>query len=415
MNYQLNPQDDTGIESVRKDFPILDQKVNGHPLIYLDNAATTQIPVAVLNTLMEHYQTQNGNVHRGNHTLSQKSTAAFEHARANIARHLGVNADEVIFTSGTTAAINSVASSWQPEDSECNALIVTALEHHSNFIPWQQRCIREGWDFLVCPIDESGDIDINLLECMLNEHRVGMVACAHVSNVLGTVNPIEKLSEVAHEHGSLLFVDAAQSIRHENVDASKLGCDFLSFSGHKMLAPTGIGVLCGKEEHLSKMSPFSFGGEMVDRVSSIETTFADPPIRFEAGTPNYSGAIALSAAFDYLDEIGKDTVRERELHLLDYAQEKLACVPLVRILGHPRERAGCLSFVVEGVHPFDIAALLDSLGVAVRSGNLCAQPLLNETFDDRFVVRISPAFYNSFTEINAFISSLECVIQLLRG
>ena len=413
MSGKLSIDNDEGMEAIRADFPILKQIVHGRPLVYLDNAATTQLPQTVPDALMRHYATQNGNVHRGTHYLSQRSTEALEQARRRVAAHIGAREEEVIFTAGTTAGINALAACWQPEDARCNAIVVTALEHHANFVPWQQRCRHEGWEFLVCPLDRQGNVDFAAMESLLANHRVGLVACAQVSNVLGTVTDVAAMAQLVHGFGALLLVDAAQSIRHERVDVAQMGCDFLAFSGHKMMAPTGIGVLWGRFNHLAKLSPFMFGGEMVDEVRAAETTYADIPLRFEAGTPNYSGAIALGEAFSYLDGLGYDAIGRREHWLLAHAEQQLSRIGGLHIVGAPRHRAGCLSFVLDGIHPFDAATLLDALGFAVRSGNMCAQPLLNETYDHRFVLRVSPAFYNTFKEIDAFVAALERVVSML--
>ena len=404
------------VETVRRDFPILGQSVKGCPLVYLDNGATTQMPEPVLQEIVRHYHTDNANVHRGIHTLSERSTAALEAAREKVRAYLNAKqAEEIVFTKGTTDSVNTLARALEPHIGEGDAIVASALEHHANFVPWQQLCLRTGAKFLVAPLDGNGDVDLGALGRLLSENRVALVAMTHVSNVTGTVNPVARIAGMAHEHGALMLVDAAQSIRHEEVDVRAIGCDFLAFSGHKTCAPTGIGVLYGRFEELEKLSPVEFGGEMVDIVTTERTTFEVLPLRFEAGTPNYVGARALGAALDYLEGLGRKAVRSWEHELLAYAEERLSAVEGLKILGHPAHRAGCLSFTVKDVHPFDLAALLDTQGVALRSGNQCAQPLLHETYGIQNVTRLSPAFYNTREEIDACIAALERVIPLLQA
>ena len=404
------------VETVRRDFPILGQSVKGCPLVYLDNGATTQMPEPVLQEIVRHYHTDNANVHRGIHTLSERSTAALEAAREKVRAYLNAKqAEEIVFTKGTTDSVNTLARALEPHIGEGDAIVASALEHHANFVPWQQLCLRTGAKFLVAPLDGNGDVDLGALGRLLSENRVALVAMTHVSNVTGTVNPVARIAGMAHEHGALMMVDAAQSIRHEEVDVQVIGCDFLAFSGHKTCAPTGIGVLYGRFEELEKLSPVEFGGEMVDIVTTERTTFEVLPLRFEAGTPNYVGARALGAALDYLEGLGRKAVRSWEHELLAYAEERLSAVEGLKILGHPAHRAGCLSFTVKDVHPFDLAALLDTQGVALRSGNQCAQPLLHETYGIQNVTRLSPAFYNTREEIDACIAALERVIPLLQA
>lgn len=400
----------------RGDFPILDQSVKGHPLVYLDNGATTQIPEPVLREIVRHYHTDNANVHRGIHTLSGRSTAALEAAREKVRAYLNAErAEEIVFTKGTTDSLNMLARSMEARLGPGDAVVVSALEHHANFVPWQQLCLRTGARFLVAPLDEAGDVDLEAFGRLLDENQVAVVAMTHVSNVTGTVNPVARITRMVHDHGALMVVDAAQSIRHEKVDVREIECDFLAFSGHKMCAPTGIGVLYGRFSEFEKLDPVEFGGEMVDIVTTQTTTFEALPLRFEAGTPNYVGARALGAAVDYLEGIGRDAVCAYEHELLAYAEERLAAVEGLRLLGHPAHRAGCLSFAVENVHPFDLAALLDTQGIALRSGNQCAQPLLHEAYGIQNITRLSPAFYNTRAEIDACVTALERVIPLLQA
>ncbi|MDO5117161.1 MAG: cysteine desulfurase [Eggerthellaceae bacterium] len=400
----------------RTQFPILDQEVFKNPLAYLDNAATTQMPLRVLDTIRHHYLEQNANVHRATHELSGRSTNAFEAARDTVARFIGAkSSNTIIFTRGTTDSLNMLAQMFEQKWGASFSVLVSMLEHHSNFVPWQQAARRAGGTFATIPLDAQGDIDLEAYVKLLDESPVGIVSVAHVSNVLGTVNPLAQIIGMAHQRGWLVSVDAAQSIRHEHVDVAALDCDFLSFSGHKTLGPTGIGVLYGKEELLNELPPVAFGGEMVDTVRTSDTTFESAPLRFEAGTPNYVGAIGLAAALDYLELLGRDVVAEREYALFDYAEQCLEEVPGVQILGTPQKRAGVLSFSVEGVHPFDIATLMDKMGIAIRAGNQCAQPLLNEVYSLSSVARISPAFYNTFEEIDRAIDALERALSICRS
>lgn len=403
------------VNRIRKDFPILDQQVFGYQLVYLDNAATMQMPEPVLRAVMRHYHADNANVHRGIHALSERSTRALEEARERARSFINArSSDEIVFTSGTTESLNMLADMMVGTLRPGSAVVSTLMEHHANFVPWQQACARTGHPFLVVPLDECGDLDLGVYHKLLREHNVSLVTVAHVSNVLGTVNPVADIVARAHEQGALAVVDAAQSIRHERVDVQAIGCDFLAFSGHKMGAPTGIGVLYGRLDLLEDLQPVRFGGEMVDDVSVSGTTFAPPPLRFEAGTPNYVGAIGLAAAIDYLEGLGFDNIRERETKLIRYAEERLSHVPDLHILGNPKARAGCISFTVDDVHPFDLATMVDKLGVALRSGNQCAQPLLHEAYGVQNVTRLSPAFYNTVGEIETAIACTERVIKLLK-
>ena len=402
------------VSEVRKDFPILNATVYGRRLVYLDNAATMQMPEPVLRAIVRHYHEDNANVHRGIHALSERSTRALEEARERVAAFLNARcSDEVVFTGGTTASLNQLADMLDHHVPAESAIVTTMMEHHANFVPWQSLCQRTGRPFLAAPLDERGDLDLQALEELFAENDVGLLCVAHVSNVLGTVNPLQALIALAHAHGALAVVDAAQGIRHERIDVRALDCDFLAFSGHKIGAPTGIGVLYGKKRLLDELQPARFGGEMVDDVRVAATTFAAPPLRFEAGTPNYVGAIGLAAALAYLEGLGFDDIAGHEARLLAHAEEGLRSVDGLAILGNPVKRAGCLSFTVEGVHPFDLATMVDKLGVALRSGTQCAQPLLFEAYDVQAVTRLSPAFYNTFGEIDVAVEAVERVVALL--
>lgn len=402
------------VEAVRDDFPVLEQEVFGRPLVYLDSAATMQMPKPVLDAVVRHYTHDNANVHRGIHALSERSTRALEDARERARTFINAeSADEVVFTSGTTGSLNMLADMWAQTMRPGTAIVVTMMEHHANFVPWQQACARKGCAFCAAPLDANGDIDLAAFEELLEEHDVSLVSVAHVSNVLGTVNPVRAIAALAHAHGAAVVVDAAQSVRHERVDVRAIDCDFLAFSGHKMGAPTGIGVLYGKRAMLERLRPVRFGGEMVEDVRVGKTTFEELPLRFEAGTPNYVGAIGLAAAIDYLEQMGRDNVRAYEHELLAYAEQRLGEIDGLQVLGNPQHRAGCLSFTVEGAHPFDIATLADKLGIALRSGNQCAQPLLYEAYDVQSITRMSPAFYNTMGEIDRAVDVLEYVLKLL--
>lgn len=403
------------MSKVRGDFPILNQTVFGHQLIYLDNAATMQMPEPVLDAIVHHYHSDNANVHRGIHVLSERSTRALEDARERVRSFINArSSDEIAFTSGTTASLNMIADMVVAGLRSGSAVITTMMEHHANFVPWQQACERTGHPFLVVPLDERGDLDMREYERLLVENDVSLVAVTHVSNVLGTVNPVKEIAFLAHGHNALAVIDAAQSIRHEKVDVQDIDCDFLVFSGHKMGGPTGIGVLYGKLELLNELTPVRYGGEMVEDVRVGKTTFAPPPLCFEAGTPNYVGAIGLAAAIDYLESLGLDEIRTYEAQLLEYAEKKLSSIEGLQFLGDPQKRAGCLSFTVDGVHPFDLATMADKLGVALRSGNQCAQPLLYEAYNIQNITRLSPAFYNTRKEIDTAVEVIERVIKLLR-
>ena len=409
---QWNTSDD--IEEIRCHFPLLTKNDCTQALVYLDNAATTQLPTEVLDTLTTHYSLYNANVHRGNHTLSRISTQHYEKARKSIACYINApDSNNIIFTSGTTQSINIAAQALEPLANGYDSVIVSAFEHHSNLLPWQQLCARTGMQLHIIPLTEQCDIDLSEYAALLSHNKPLVVAVAHVSNVTGTVNPVAQMAQLAHNNGALFLVDAAQSIRHEVVDVQDLDCDFLCFSGHKTCAPTGIGVLYGKGSLLERLAPIAFGGEMVNTASYTDFVSEEPPLRFEPGTPNYVGAIALGAAIEYLNGIGRHSIHFYEQSLITYAEEKLRKLSGVRILGNPTHRAGCISFVVDDLNSFDVAMFMDAQGVAVRSGSLCAQPLLNSYFQVSSVIRISPAFYNTFQEIDICIEALQRAIRIL--
>ncbi len=402
----------TDFEKIREDFPILKTMVYGKPLIYLDNAATTQVPTCVLDTLREHYLTQNANVHRGIHFLSEKSTAAAESVRQKVAGFLNADTDEIVFTSGATDSLNLVASGFAlPRLASGKKVITTQLEHHSNYVPWQQAAKRTGADFLEIPV-KNDTIDLASLENALDEHTV-LLSVTAVSNVTGVTLPQDKMIAMAHDKNIPVCVDASQAIRHGKTDVRHLDCEFLTFSAHKMMGPTGVGVLYGKKEYLEQIEPVRFGGGMVDLVSADETTFGRLPFRLEAGTPNYPGVIGFGAALDYLEQIGLDTIANREQELTNRLEEKLRTIPHVTVLGGTAPKKSVVSILADGVHPYDLSSFLDKFGVATRSGSHCAQPLVR-SFGCDTVLRYSPAFYNTTEEIDAAAAYTERGIGLLR-
>lgn len=402
------------VETVRKDFSILREEVHGHQLVYLDNAATTQVPTSVIEVVSSHYQTANANVHRAVHSMASKSTRAFEDARSNVARFVNAeSSDSVVFAKGTTDAINIVARGLRDYVKEGDVILPTIMEHHANYVPWQQLARERGARFEVVDITEDGEIDLaDYAEKLRMKPKV--VALAYCSNVLGTLNPVKELTRLAHDAGALVLVDGAQAMRHGIIDLADLDCDYFAFSGHKMMAGTGIGCLCGKPQALELLKPSEFGGEMVDEVSIGSTTFEKLPIRLEAGTPNYVGAIALSAAIDYLDGIGIDEISQYEDMLLKRAEMSLLRIEGIKILGQAQTRKGCISFNIEGVHPFDLCSMLDLRGIALRSGTSCAQPLM-QRLSIAGAARLSPAFYNTIEEIDFAIEQIEEMSQRLRS
>lgn len=398
----------------RKDFPILNTFVHGKPLIYLDNAATTQKPTRVLNALDEYYTEINSNVHRGVHYLSSKSTESFELVRCYIASYLNAKSScEVIFTKGTTESINIVARSFgKAFVNEGDEVVVSALEHHANIVPWQMMCEERKAILKVIPIDEQGVIKSEELNNIIGE-RTKIVAITFASNVLGTVQPIDKVIEIAHKNGAAVLVDGAQAVSHYNIDVQAIDCDFFVFSGHKAYAAMGVGVLYGKEEWLEKMPPFLGGGEMIERVTFEKTTFNKLPFKFEAGTPDVGGVLTMKAAFEYLNEIGIDTIAEHEQRLLQLATEGLAAIKDIDIYGLADEKTAVLSFNIKGIHSFDTGTILDNLGIAVRTGHHCAQPLM-DIMGISGTVRASFAFYNTEEEVEKFLNGVEKAKKMLK-
>ncbi|MBN7796569.1 cysteine desulfurase [Parahaliea mediterranea] len=393
-------------QAIRADFPILHQEVNGHPLVYLDNAATTQKPEQVIEAIANYYRRDNANVHRGAHALSDRATAAFEQARETVARFINSPAaHQLIWVRGTTEAVNLVAHSWGRENlGPGDRVLVPYLEHHANIVPWQLVCGATGAEVVPVPITEAGDIDLAAFETLLDE-RVKMVAVNHVSNALGTVNPVAEIIDKAHAVGARVLLDGAQAIAHFPVDVAALDCDFYAFSGHKLFGPTGIGGLWGKEELLEAMPPFLGGGEMIETVSFAGTTFNSLPFKFEAGTPNICGAIGLAAAIDYLRGVDMAAAATHELALLERSIELASEVDGLRRIGSPARSIGIFSFVLDGVHPSDLGMLLDQQGVAVRTGHHCAQPLM-DFYSVPGTVRASYALYNTAEEVERLFEGI---------
>ncbi len=403
------------VEQLREDFPVLTTRVHERPLAYLDNGATMQVPLPVMHAVEEQYRRYHANIHRGIHYLSEQSTARVEHARQTVAKLIGAGEpEEVIFTSGTTQSINMVARSFSEAFLNPGDLVVTTeMEHHSNLIPWQEACRRTGAELGVTPLTERGELDLDGFR-QLMQRRPKLVAVTCVSNVLGTVNPVEELIPLAHEAGAAVLLDGAQAMRHGRIDVKTLDCDFFCFSGHKMMAPTGTGVLYGKRAWLERMPPVLFGGGMVDEVSARSATWGEMPFKFEAGTQNIAGIIGLEAAIHYMEGLGLKDIYQYEAELLAYTEAALRKNPEVEILGAPACRSGALSFNLKGFHYYDTAKLLDQLGIAVRSGHHCAQPLL-ERFGLTGAVRVTPAFYNTKGEIDALAAGLERIAALRAG
>lgn len=401
------------VERIRQDFPVLHQQIRGKRLAYLDNAATAQKPRVVIDAMSRYYEQSNANVHRGVHTLSERATQAYENARDKVRRFLNAaDAREIVFVRGTTEGINLVAQSFaRPRLNAGDEIIVTQLEHHSNIVPWQLVCQQTGAVLRVVPINDDGELVYDEFIKLFSE-RSRLLAVAHISNALGTINPIKQMIKAAHAHGVPVIVDGAQAVPHVNVDVQALECDFYTFSGHKLYGPTGIGVLYGKRSHLDEMVPYQGGGEMVRKVTFEETLYAEPPYKFEAGTPHIAGVIGLGEAIDYVNRLGLETIAQHENDLLDYATEAVAEVHGLRRIGTAREKAGILSFVLEGIHAHDIGTIMDHEGVAVRAGHLCAMPVMHR-FGIAATARASFAMYNTRQEVDAFVAGLHKVNEVM--
>lgn len=405
---------DQDILKKREDFPALTQKVHGKPLVYLDNAASTLKPKSVIDALTQHYSYETANVHRGIHYLSAQGTQKYEASRAAVQSFINAaHEHEIIFTGGTTDAVNLVASSWSEVFlKEGDEILISTMEHHSNIVPWQLACERKGAKVVEIPVTDVGEIDHKAYENLLSSGNVKMVAMAHISNTLGTINPIKEFAAVAHAKGAHFFVDAAQSIAHMPVDVQDLGVDFLAFGAHKMFGPTGVGVLWGKEELLNQMPPYRSGGAMIKEVTMEKTTFNDLPEKFEAGTPHIAGVNCLKAAIEYIEAIGFEAIEKQEAELLDYATEEIKKISGVTIIGTAKNKASVLSFVVEGAHPHDIGMILDEQGVAIRTGHHCTQPLMRR-FNVPATARASFSFYNNKEDVDRFIAALKKAKELL--
>lgn len=400
------------IEDVRKDFPILSKTIYNKPLVYLDNAATTQKPLSVIEAMNNEYLNVNSNVHRGVHWLSQQATELHESARETLRKFVNAKStNEIIFTRGTTESINLVASSFV--EGFMNAgdeVIVSEMEHHSNIVPWQLQMARKGIALKVAPIDDEGNLDMEAFKKLFSE-RTKLVSIAHVSNVLGTVNPIDEIIQFSHSQGVPVLVDGAQSAPHFAIDVQAMDCDFFALSGHKMYGPTGIGVLYGKEEWLDRMPPYQGGGEMIETVSFDKVTFEKPPLKFEAGTPDYVATHGLATAVDYLLDLGMDNIQKHEAMLTKYAMEQLSTIKDIRFIGTPRQKDAVVSFLVGDIHPFDLGTLLDRLGIALRTGHHCAQPLM-QRLGIQGTVRASFGLYNTKEEIDVLVKGIERVAAM---
>ena len=400
------------IEEIRKDFPILSRTVYNRPLVYLDNAATTQKPRAVVEAMTDEYYSVNANVHRGVHYLSQQATELHEQARANVQEFINARSEaEIIFTRGTTESLNLVAFSFgEAFLKEGDEVLVSVMEHHSNIVPWQMLRDRRGIVLKVIPMTDEGEINLEAYKNLFSL-RTRLVCIAHVSNVLGTVNPVKEMAAIAHAHGAKVLVDGAQSVPHRRVDVQDIGCDFLTFSGHKIYGPTGIGVLYGREELLEKMPPYQGGGEMIARVSFEKTTYERLPFKFEAGTPDFVGSHALAVALDYVRGIGQDIIAAHEAALTRYAMEQMSLIPGMKIYGTAREKDAVISFNVGDIHPLDLGTLLDRLGIAIRTGHHCAQPLMARCGVES-MARASFALYNTRAEVDALVAGIDRVRKM---
>lgn len=400
------------IANIRTQFPALHQEVHGHPLVYLDNGATTQKPQVVIDAIQQYYAEQNSNIHRGVHYLSQLATDAYEASRTCIQKHLNAkHTHEIIFTRGITEAINLVAHGFRSLLNTGDEVIISAMEHHSNIVPWQMACDATGAKLQIIPMDENGVLKMDVFHALLSE-KTKMVAISHISNALGTINPIKEMIDASHRVGAAILIDGAQAAPHISIDVQELDADFYCISGHKMYAPTGIGALHGKEEWLNKIPPYQGGGEMIATVSFEETTYADLPHKFEAGTPNIAGGVAFKAAIDWLNEIGLENIAQHESKLLQYATERLSQIDGFRLIGNAPQKAGVISFMINDLHPYDIGMILDKLGIAVRTGHHCAQPVM-DAFCIPGTVRASLAIYNTKDDVDRLVEGVKKAKSML--
>jgi cysteine desulfurase / selenocysteine lyase len=412
-NLTIATKDELDIKKIRKDFPLLQTKVYGKPLVYLDNSATTQKPEMVLKAMDDYYRTYNSNVHRGVHFLSQKATDAYEVARKKVTEYINAaHEHEVIFTRSTTDGINLVAYSYGKKFvTEGDSVIISAMEHHSNIVPWQMMCEERGATLKVIPMNEKGELLLDEFEKLLDE-TVKIISLTYVSNSLGTINPVKEIILKAHQHNIPVLIDAAQAIQHLGIDVQDMDADFVVFSGHKMYAPTGIGILYGKEKWLNAMPPYQGGGDMIKTVTFKKTTYNDLPFKFEAGTPDITEAIGLGAAIDYINSIGLKKMQEREHHLFAYAHEQLSTINELRFIGEAKNKTASISFLIGNLHPFDVGEILDKQSIAVRTGHHCTQPVM-DFFNIPGTVRASLAFYNTEEEIDKLVTGIKKAITLL--
>lgn len=409
MNQVAESLTAVNFDLIRKDFPVLDQKVNGEPLVYLDNAASSQMPSQVADRLDHYHRFEHANVHRGIHTLSQKATDAYELTRKKVQNYINAaSEDEIVYTTGTTDSINLVASSYGLSNfSEGDEIILSEMEHHANIVPWQMIAERTGAKIKVIPISDSGELEMDIYEKMLSE-KTKMVAVVHISNALGTVNPVKRITELAHRTGAVVLIDGAQSVPHQKVNVQDIGCDFFTFSAHKMCGPTGFGILYGRKDLLESMPPYRGGGDMIDKVSFEGTTYNRVPFRFEAGTPPIAAGIGLGAAIDYLENIGIENIAAREAELVEYAVEKLSKIEGLKFVGTSNTRASVISFVFDHIHALDVGTILDKKGIAVRTGHHCAQPIMRR-YEIPATTRASISFYNNNEDIDRLVKGIEYV------
>ncbi len=401
------------IQKIRADFPILSRQVNGKPLVYFDNGATSQKPQVVIDAIATYYQEINANIHRGVHTLSQLATDAYEVSRGKIQNHINARfSHEVLFTSGTTHSVNLVANGFASILKAGDEVLVSALEHHSNIVPWQMLCEKTGAVLKVIPMNQKGELVISEFDRLLSD-KAKIVTVNHISNALGTINPIQYIIDKAHQFGAAVFIDGAQAVPHLKPDVQELDCDFYAFSGHKICGPTGTGILYGKEAWLNKLPPYQGGGEMIKEVTFEKTTYADLPHKFEAGTPNIAGGIVLGTAIDYLNSIGFENIQKQELELLTYATAQLLEIDGLKIYGTSEAKTSVISFNIDGIHPYDIGTIVDKLGIAVRTGHHCAQPIMS-FFEIPGTIRASFAFYNTKEEIDIFVTAVKRAVNMLK-
>ena len=409
----MNTKKKEVLNKIRDEFPILDQKINGEDLIYLDNAASTQKPKSVINAIKDYYENDHSNVHRGVHTLSVRATEAYENARVKVAEFLNSpNVHQIIFTKGTTDSINLIASSVTNLVQKDDEILITSMEHHSNIVPWQELCKRTGAVLKVIPINKNGELLIDEYANMISS-RTKIISIVHLSNTLGTINPIEDIIEIAKSYDVITVIDGAQAAGHLPIDVQKLDCDFYLFSGHKIYGPTGIGVLYGKENILNEINPYQFGGEMILKVTFEETTYNDLPHKFEAGTPNIAGAVGIGASIDFINGLDRDLAHQHEMSLHDYALEKLEEIEGVRIIGNASNKSAIISFVIDGLHPHDIGTIINQKGIAVRTGHHCTMPLM-DFYSIPGTVRASFSIYNNHSEVDKLIDAIKLAIKMLK-